>query len=371
MDIKNGIIIGFGEIGKAIYKKIAAANLDEYVLYVRDLKIEGIADGQFDILHICYPQHDAADFLMSIANYVNEYEPKAVIIHSTISLDVVDKLYGAFMKTPIYHCPIRGTHGQIEQDLDNFPIYFAPINNKAKEHELYELIERYLINIFRTSIVNVIPFKSGKETALAKLLSVVWYGYEIAFVQHVKRLCDLRGINFEQAYTEYFKSDEIWLNAKYKLEGKIPRPIFYPGVIGGKCVIQDVKLLEQNLPKICNLILESNDKTHYQECIVKQEIFWKCPDCNIDLRFFDILGGYCSKCKKEFSMVELDQARSGRVYINDTIDAAGMALKEIGKKIVKLLPDLNDQKITKELFEAGDPIDELKKQINKAKEDYK
>jgi len=255
----NVIIIGMGEIGTAI-EKLIKENIDCFITHLD--KDPNKSDWSiiecFDIMHVCFPEHNCSQFVSSLTEYIKKIKSKLVVIHSTISIDTVEKL--SLLKTvPIYHLPIRGTHGRIEKDMKKFPLYIGSVNQIDKKDVL-----KYLEKVFKIPIYQM---DSAKETALSKLLSVVWYGMNICFVQGVKLMCERNNINFDQAYTEFFASDVIgdkyYFNEKLKkivANKLVPKPVFYPGYIAGKCVIQDVELLQNELQELSKFILESNER---------------------------------------------------------------------------------------------------------------
>ena len=76
----------------------------------------------------------------------------------------------------------------------------------------------------------------------------------IAWFQEVHRICKKFRVK-EDEINHFFKTNEE--NSK----GKHPRPVFYPGVILGHCVIPNAKLLNQTYPSnFVKAILESNEK---------------------------------------------------------------------------------------------------------------
>lgn len=253
----NIVVIGMGEIGTAICNKIRKNTLN-YVIEI-DVETETKDYGDVLAMHVCFTEHDHKEFISELNRYIKEIKPKMVILHTTISLDTAEYL-SKLENLALFHVPIRGTHGEIEDFLNRCTLYIGSIN---KSYDI-DFVLNYLDRIFKVDFRVV---DSIKESALGKLLSVVWYGMEISFVQGVKMLCDKRGINFDQAYTKHFEDDFIGKKYYYNRNLKkivtnnyVAKQVFYPGVIGGKCVIQDVVLLQKDFDKLAKFILETNEE---------------------------------------------------------------------------------------------------------------
>ena len=95
---------------------------------------------------------------------------------------------------------------------------------------------------------------SSLETEFMKIVNTTYYGICIAWFQEIERICDKYNLNVENV-REFIKStgDESG--------GRVPRPVYYGGHIGGHCVISNALLLQQTFPsKFIGALLESNEK---------------------------------------------------------------------------------------------------------------
>lgn len=96
--------------------------------------------------------------------------------------------------------------------------------------------------------------KSSLETEFMKIINTTYYGLMIAWFQEVDRLCEKFKLNKEKVI------DFIGLTER-ESGGKLPRPIFYPGYMGGHCVIPNVLLLKEVYPSIfIEALLDSNER---------------------------------------------------------------------------------------------------------------
>ncbi len=97
-----------------------------------------------------------------------------------------------------------------------------------------------------------IEWMSTTKTAeLAKILvDTTYYGWLINYAQITKMICEKEGIDF----------DEMWKFADEIHENLGNRPKMYPGIIGGHCVIPNLKLVEYENLEIIKKINELYEK---------------------------------------------------------------------------------------------------------------
>jgi UDP-N-acetyl-D-mannosaminuronate dehydrogenase len=72
-----------------------------------------------------------------------------------------------------------------------------------------------------------------EATELAKLTETTYFGLMISWAQEVERYCDQAGADYSEITSFY---DEISF---------FPRTKYFPGVIGGHCVIPNIKILRE------------------------------------------------------------------------------------------------------------------------------
>jgi hypothetical protein len=216
---KKHLIIGAGETGKALYKVLS----QHYDVSIMDK--DGEAPGKFNVLHICYPP--IKDFVKISKNYVRQYKPQLVLVHSTIGVGMTFKIGPMAV-----HSPVRGVHPHLDKGIKTFVKYFG--GKKAGE------AAKIFFNIgIKTQI-----FKKPETTELLKILDTTYYGWNIVFAKEVKRICDKLGLDFDEVYT----IPNNHYNEGYKKLGKpnVVRPVLknVPGKIGGHCVIPNCDLLD-------------------------------------------------------------------------------------------------------------------------------
>ncbi|NMB92554.1 MAG: hypothetical protein GYA31_02970 [Parcubacteria group bacterium] len=226
------LIIGKGEIGKALYNILKPY----YKVYIRDKDDD--LNGTFDVLHICYPP--IKNFINITKSYIKKYNPKLVILHSTVPVGYAKKV-GAIA----VHSPIRGKHPHLEKGIKTFVKYFG--GPKAKE------AAKYFSQIgIKTKIMT-----NSETTELLKILDTTYYGWNIVFAKEVKRICDKLKLDFNEVYTipnQDYNEGYIKLKMPH-----VVRPVLKPmeGKIGGHCIIPNLYLLKDWLTDI---IKERNKK---------------------------------------------------------------------------------------------------------------
>jgi UDP-N-acetyl-D-mannosaminuronate dehydrogenase len=88
---------------------------------------------------------------------------------------------------------------------------------------------------------------SPEAAELAKLTETTYFGLLIAWAQEVERYCDELSLDFEEIAGIY---DEIAF---------FPPVRYFPGVIGGHCVMPNIRILKQSFDsRILEAIEESN-----------------------------------------------------------------------------------------------------------------
>jgi len=226
--MKNILVIGLGEIGNALYQVIEESA--KYKLFKKDIEDIEINE-EIDIMHICIPYID--NFVDIVVNYIEKYNPNLIIINSTLRPNTTNEIHKRTKKS-IVHSPVRGKHPGIREGLLLFTKFIGPIDKKsgetAKEH--FESIG------IKTEIMN-----SPVETELGKLFSTTYYGLCIAFHQEMERICKKFNADFEQTVTRF---NETYNDGCKTTNPNILRPVLYPGVIGGHCVIPNIEILKKD-----------------------------------------------------------------------------------------------------------------------------
>ena len=227
--MKNVLVIGLGEVGNALCQVIEDSG--KYTLFKRDMEDIKI-DEYIDIMHICIPYTE--NFVGIAADYIKKYNPKLVVINSTVRPGTTKAIYDKTKKIMV-HSPVRGKHPQIKEGLLLFVKFVGPVDKKsgedAREH-------------FESLGIKTEVMKSPMETELGKLFGTTYYGLCIAYHQEMERICKKFNADFKQAVTRF---NETYNDGCKIVNPNAIRPVLYPGFIGGHCVMPNIGILKMDV----------------------------------------------------------------------------------------------------------------------------
>jgi|SRR5215831_8477334 len=227
------IVLGLGEVGKPMYE-ILGQRFDAIGVDIRPVEV----DRQCDIMHICYP-YQSSGFIQTSITYINKYNPFLTIINSTVPVGttrIIEKRTGK----RVVHSPVRGKHSKMKSDLLDYTKYIGGSDYasslRASEH-------------FQCCGIKTKILSSPEATELAKLTETSYFGLLIAWAQEVERYCEQLDLTYDEVASFY---DEI----KF-----LPPVKYYPGVIGGHCVMPNIDILKQRVDsRLLDAIVESNSR---------------------------------------------------------------------------------------------------------------
>jgi UDP-N-acetyl-D-mannosaminuronate dehydrogenase len=212
-------VIGLGEIGKPLFDLIA----EKYTTTGIDIDTKVSAES-FDILHICYPFH-GDDFVTTTVEYIHRFHPSLVVVNSTVAVGTTRKVF-EIARVPIVNSPVRGKHANMRRDLLLYAKFIGGIDEDASR-----AAEQHFSRIgMKTK-----SLKSPEASELAKLTETTYFGLLITWAQEVERYCQTFGVDYDEVASIY---EEI---------NYLPRVKFFPGLIGGHCVMPNIALLKSAL----------------------------------------------------------------------------------------------------------------------------
>jgi len=213
---------------------------------------------KFDVIHVCLPCVDQKKFVNTVADYAERFKPNLTIINSTVlpgtTLQVHERC-----NCLVAHSPVRGVHESLEHmkwELKRWTKYVGGANLEAAETAQKHFEKLGL----KTKIL-----KSCLETELAKLFETTYRAWMVACFQEMHRI----SIHFEAD----FDGIVDFLEDTHRV--RFDRPIMFPGVIGGHCLIPNVELLLKCYDsEFLQLILKSNEarKKEVKDKLVQAEI---------------------------------------------------------------------------------------------------
>ena len=243
------LVVGFGEVGRSLFELLKQSKkFDVYCLDINKEKMHNIQQNdlpnEVDVLHVCYPCSNQEDFVKTTVDYMKRFKSELTIINSTVPLGTTEKVH-KLSGGHIVHSPIRGMHTSIEtmkRDLMFWTKYVGGVDKKSAE-----LARRHFEELgLKTKVLT-----GTTETELAKLFSTTYRAWMIACFQEMHRISRKFGADFNQI-TDF-------LEDTHKV--RFDRPIHFPGIIGGHCLISNAELLSKSYDSdFIKLILASNEK---------------------------------------------------------------------------------------------------------------
>jgi len=239
--MKYVLVVGLGEVGSAIYNIVE--DRGHFQVQGIDKEPKKVWLPKIDVMHICFPYSIGFKFIISW--YIEKFDPKLTIINSTVLPGTTNQIYESTRK-PICHSPIRGRHIEgLETGIRGYTKFIG-----APKYEFaVEAAEH-----FNSLGIKTIICKSSLETEFMKILATSYYGLMIAFTQEMRRICEKHQVS-ESDIKYFFLSGNVESNFKHL------HPVYYPGVIGGHCILSNLKMLKELYEsKFIDFIFESNRK---------------------------------------------------------------------------------------------------------------
>jgi UDP-N-acetyl-D-mannosaminuronate dehydrogenase len=246
------LIVGLGEIGHTLFALYGEAN-EKFLVYGLDLDMEKMmllnqskakVPEKVDVLQVCLPCSSQEKFVDIIKGYVDQYKPKLAIINSTVPPGTTLKV-AAVCRCLVAHSPARGVHINAEHmiwEMKRWTKYVGGANAAASITARAH---------FKSMGLKVKVLKSCRETELAKLFETTYRAWMIICFQEMHRISRAFGADFNEAVD--FLEDTH--------RQRFDRPVMFPGVIGGHCLIPNTELLLKSYDSdMLRLILESNEK---------------------------------------------------------------------------------------------------------------
>lgn len=237
MEKPKTLIIGFGEIGEALYECLKTSN-EIVVDVIVDKKIgrKKLNFGKVEIMHICFPY--SKEFVKEVKEYQRKYRPSYTIIHSTVPV-------GTSRKCGAIHSPVIGVHPYLERSLKTFTKFLG--GEQASE----------VADYFRRANIKVYLTDKQETTELLKVLCTTLYGINIEYTKDVKRQCKKYGVPFEAwtLWTDNYNAGYMELG-----QNQFVRPNLIPIMkkTGGHCVLPNTKLIDTKFTRLIRLLNSEN-----------------------------------------------------------------------------------------------------------------
>jgi UDP-N-acetyl-D-mannosaminuronate dehydrogenase len=233
-EVEHGetLIVGLGEVGAALAEVIERRS---------PVLRHDIEPREFDVaigvMHVCIPFISSTQFETAVAGYVERFDPALTIINSTVLPGTTSALARRTGK-PMAYSPVRGKHVRMAEDMLRYVKFVA-----AADEEIATRAQRH----FESAGMKSRRMNKPETLELAKLAETTYFGVQIAFAQDLDRYARRVGAEYEEAINFF---EEVPF---------LPRTRYFPGVIGGHCVIPNIQLLRKVAGSpLLDGILESN-----------------------------------------------------------------------------------------------------------------
>lgn len=212
------VIVGLGEVGKPLLQIVS----EHHDVIGVDITPPTERFDEVDVLHICYP-FQIRDFVGETARYIELFKPQMTVINSTVAVGTtraVAERTGAV----VVNSPVRGKHARMVEEMRSYAKFVGGLDLASAQ----DAADHFESSGLKTRILS-----SPEATELAKLTETTYFGVMIAWAQELERYCDQAGQNYGEIVSFY---EEI---------GFFPKVKYFPGVIGGHCVMPNIELLRK------------------------------------------------------------------------------------------------------------------------------
>jgi UDP-glucose 6-dehydrogenase len=226
------LVVGLGEVGGAL-RQVLEANGPVWLLDVEPVEITG----PISVMHVCFPFQQRRGFVPAVVERIKQLAPSLTVINSTV-LPGTTRSIASATGSAVAYSPIRGKHAKMVEDLRHYTKFVA-----SPDPETAQRAEEHFRSLgMKTSIM-----AEPETLELAKLGETTYFGIQIAFAQELNRYAERVGGQYSEA-VKFFEEVDF-----------LPRVNYFPGFIGGHCVIPNIDLLlEIEGSPLLDAILESN-----------------------------------------------------------------------------------------------------------------
>jgi UDP-N-acetyl-D-mannosaminuronate dehydrogenase len=225
------VIVGLGEVGKPLLQIIKS----KYETFGVDIN-RPASIAQCDVMHICFP-FQSGEFVGQVVEYIHQYGPALTIINSTVAPGTTRKI-ATESGAAVVHSPVRGKHARMQEELLRYTKFVGALDLKSGQRA----IEHFEGVGMKTRLLT-----SPEASELAKLTETTYFGLLIAWAQELERYCVKFGANYDEVVSFY---DEI---------NFFPPVKYFPGVIGGHCVMPNIAILREQFPSgLLDAVVKSN-----------------------------------------------------------------------------------------------------------------
>jgi UDP-N-acetyl-D-mannosaminuronate dehydrogenase len=210
------VVVGLGEVGRPLLELVARHHHGIGVDVGPPIEeVRGV-----DVMHVCYP-FAIANFVGTTVGYIERFRPSLTIVNSTVGVGTA-RAIAEQTGAAVVHSPVRGKHVRMREDLLKYTKFVGAMDPVAAK----DAVKHFESIGMRASVLS-----SPEATELAKLTETTYFGLIIAWAQEVERYCDQLGQDYDEIASFY---EEVAF---------LPRVKYFPGIIGGHCVMANLEIL--------------------------------------------------------------------------------------------------------------------------------
>jgi UDP-N-acetyl-D-mannosaminuronate dehydrogenase len=225
------VIVGLGEIGKPLLEIMKS----RYQTFGVDIN-QPASVSQCDVMHICFP-FQSDKFVRQVVEYIHQYRPALTVINSTVAPGTTRSI-AVESGTAVVNSPVRGKHTRMQEELLRYTKFVGALDPRSGQRALEH---------FEAIGMKAKLLTSPEASEIAKLTETTYFGLMITWAQEIERYCVKLGSNYDEVVSFY---EEI----KF-----LPPVKYFPGEIGGHCVMPNIDILLQKFPSaLLQAILQSN-----------------------------------------------------------------------------------------------------------------
>ncbi len=212
------MVVGLGEVGKPLLEVLSK----HYETVGVDITPPLGLSEPIDVMHVCYPFR-IPDFAGETIRYIQRFKPRITVLNSTVAVGTTRSI-AERAGAKVVNSPVRGKHIRMAVDLLHYDKFIG-----ALDAESAGIIAEH----FQRAGMKTRVLSSPEATELAKLTETTYFGLIIAWAQEVERYCDQLGLKYDEVVSIY---EEVPF---------FPRVKYFPGIIGGHCVMSNIEILSQ------------------------------------------------------------------------------------------------------------------------------
>jgi len=230
---KSVVIVGLGEVGRPLLQLLSG----HYDVVGVDIEPPAKPIVNVDVMHVCFP-FEIKDFVGETARYIERFRPALTVINSTVAVGTT-RAVAQRTGAALAHSPVRGKHARMLEEMRKYTKFVGGIDAASGKHGA----EHFGAAGLKTKVL-----AAPEATELAKLTETTYFGVMIAWAQEVERYCDKAGQSYEEIASFY---DEIPF---------FPATKYFPGVIGGHCVMPNIAILRKHVDSSLLRSIESSNE---------------------------------------------------------------------------------------------------------------